>query len=208
MSNVRIAIQSRGKLADASLEFLYSLGLKLNPNGRNCLTSCENYPIDILFLRDDDIPKYVEFGTADFGIVGENVLLERNARVRTVRKLGFSACSLVIAALDNSLIQRVSDLQGKKIATSYPKLLASYLIGESIKAEILTLKGSVEIAPNLNMADAICDLTQTGRTLKENNLRIITTILESQAVLIQTPFITARAAKNIEDLLFNVQLKA
>ena len=201
MNNLRIAIQSKGRMADNSLDFLYSLGLKFKANGRNCIVECANYNLDILFLRDDDIPKYVERGVADFGIVGENVILEQNARVKILKKLSFSFCSLVIAVLESSLIQNVADLQNGRIATSYPNLLMAYLEEEKVNADILTLKGSVEIVPTLNLADAICDLTQTGKTLKENNLRPIATILESQAILIQSPFLTHRAVKGFE-LLF------
>lgn len=200
MNNVRIAIQAKGKLAEPSLQFLSSLGLRFKPNGRNCIVTCKNRPLDILFLRDDDIPNYISRGIADFGIVGENVLLEKNARIKMLRKLGFGICSLVLAVPENSPIFNVLELDKKSIATTYPNLLKAYLCGERIETEIIPLKGSVEIAPNLNLADAICDLTQTGKTLKENNLRLLTTILESQAVLIQPPFLTNRAAKKIENL--------
>lgn len=201
MSNVRIAIQGKGRMADNSLNFLYSLGLKFKANGRNCIVECDNYNLDILFLRDDDIPKYVERGVADFGIVGENVILEQNARVKILNKLDFSFCSLVIAVLEDSSIQNIVDLQNGRIATSYPNLLQAYLEEEKVDADIVTLKGSVEIVPTLNLAEAVCDLTQTGKTLKENNLRPIATILESQAILIQSPFLTHRAVKGFE-LLF------
>ncbi|MBI2638376.1 ATP phosphoribosyltransferase [Candidatus Peregrinibacteria bacterium] len=200
MNNVRIAIQAKGKLAEPSLGFLLSLGLRFKPNGRNCIVTCENCPLDILFLRDDDIPDYVSRGIADFGIIGENVLLEKNARVKILKKLGFGTCSLVLAVPENSQISNVLELDGKSIATTYPNLLREYLRVERIETEIIPLKGSAEIAPNLNLSDAICDLTQTGRTLKENNLRLLTTILESQAILIQPPFLTNRAAKKMEKL--------
>ena len=152
-------------MADNSLDFLYSLGLKFKANGRNCIVECANYNLDILFLRDDDIPGHVERGVADFGIVGENVILEQNARVKILKKLSFSFCSLVIAVLESSLIQNVADLQNGRIATSYPNLLMAYLEEEKVNADILTL-GSVEIVPTLNLADAICDLTQTGKLSK------------------------------------------
>lgn len=198
MNNVRIAIQAKGKLAEPSLNFLVSLGLRFRPNGRNCIVVCENSPLDILFLRDDDIPNYVSRGIADFGIVGENILLEKNARVKMLRKLDFGICSLVLAVPGNSPISTVLELNEKSIATTYPNLLKTYLAGKRIETEIIPLKGSVEIAPNLKLADAICDLTQTGKTLKENGLRPLITILESQAVLIQPPFLTNRAAKKME----------
>ncbi len=200
MNNVRIAIQTKGKLSDVSLAFLAASGLIFKPNGRNCIVTCDNYALDILFLRDDDIPKYVERGVADFGIVGENVLLEQNVRAKTLQKLPFGFCTLTIAVPQNSGIERIADLEQKKIATSYPNLLKGFLEEEKINANILTLKGSVEIAPSVNLADAVCDLTQTGKTLEENNLKPLVAILESQAVLIQSPFLTQRAAKNFEGL--------
>jgi ATP phosphoribosyltransferase len=163
--------------------------------------TCENGPLDILFLRDDDIPDYVSRGIADFGIVGENVLLEKNSRVKILRKLGFGVCSLVLAAPADSRVRSALELKDKTIATTYPNLLREYLRGACIEAkEIITLKGSVEIAPNLRLADAVCDLVQTGKTLAENNLRAIATILESEAVLVQPPFLTNRAMKKIEKL--------
>lgn len=205
--NVRIAVQSKGRLADSSLAFLSSVGLIFKPNGRNCMVSCENYPVDMLFLRDDDIPRYVSRGIADFGIVGENVLKEENEKVQIIKRLDFGLCSLVIAAAQGSSIRRIEDLSKKRIATSYPSSLRAYLKKCNIKATVIELKGSVEIAPNLNLADAICDLTQTGKTLKENGLRPILRIFESQAILIQTPKKTKR---NVEEMqqLFNFNEKS
>lgn len=206
MSNVRIAVQGKGRMADKSLEYLYSLGLRFVANGRNCIAKCENYDLDILFLRDDDIPKYVERGVADFGIVGENVVLEQNSRVKILKKLGFCLCSLVIAVLENSRMSRIYDLEGRRIATSYPELLKAFLAEKRIEADVFTLEGSVEIVPSLDLADAICDLAQTGKTLKDNNLKPIATILDSQAVLIQSPFLTNRAIKAFELLFSNNSL--
>lgn len=201
MKNIRIAIQSKGRLSDPSIEFLYSLGLKFNPNGRSCMVSCQNYNLDVLFLRDDDIPEYVERGVADFGIVGENVLLEKRARVNVIKKLSFGQCSLVLAIPNNSRIKNLSELKDKRIATSYPDILRQFLENYGVAAEIIKIKGSAEIAPSLDLADAICDLTQTGRTLLENNLQIIATVLESRAVVIRTPY---PKEKTVEyDLLFS-----
>lgn len=205
MTNVRIAVQGKGRMADKSLEFLYSLGVKFTANGRNCIAKCDNYDLDVLFLRDDDIPKYVERGVADFGIVGENVVLEQNSRVKILKKLNFCFCSLVIAVLKNSRIMQIDDLEGRRIATSYPDLLKAFLEEKRIEADVFTLDGSVEIVPSLDLADAICDLTQTGKTLRDNGLKPIATILDSQAVLIQSPFLTNRAIKAFE-LLFSGNL--
>lgn len=200
-TNVRIAVQSKGRLSDPSLEFLFSAGLSFNPNGRNCLVTCENYDIDLLFLRDDDIPRYVARGVADFGIVGKNIVLEQNVKVTVAKELEFGICSLVIAVPNESPIRTVQDLQGKRIATTYPTTLRNYLKQKRIKASIIQLKGSVEIAPTLDLADAICDLTQSGKTLTENNLKPLETVLESKAVLIQTPKSTKRNLSDVCRLL-------
>ncbi len=184
---LRIAVQSHGRLSEPSLEYLRSLGLKFKTNGRALITPCDNFSLDILHLRDDDIPEYVSREVADFGIVGENVLYEKNSRVNIIKRLGFGFCSLVIGVPDDSSIQEVADLEGERIATSYPRILSEYLKEKGVNAAIIPIEGSVEIAPSLNLADAICDLTQTGKTLKENHLVSLVTILQSQAVLIESP---------------------
>jgi ATP phosphoribosyltransferase len=188
IDRTRIAIQKRGRLTDPSLDFLYSLGLKFTPNGRNLVTPCESVPIDILHLRDDDIPEYVCRSVVDFGIVGENVLYEKNAHVDVLKRLGFCPCSLVIAVPEDSWIKGLEDLEGERIATSHPRLLARFLRERGINAAIITIKGSVEVTPRLNLADAVCDITQTGSTLREHNLVPLVTVLESQAVLIESLF--------------------
>jgi len=184
---LRIAVQSHGRLSEPSLEFLRSLGLEFRTNGRVLITSCENLSLDILHLRDDDIPEYVSRQVADFGIVGENVLREKGAKVKVLKKLGFGRCSLVIAVPENSSLRSPADLEGERIATTYPKILAGFLKEKKINAAIIPIEGSVEIAPSLNLADAICDLTQTGKTLKEHHLVPIVKILDSEAVLIESP---------------------
>jgi ATP phosphoribosyltransferase len=198
--NIRIAVQSKGRLSEDSLKFLASLGLIFAQKERSFVATCSNAPVDLVFLRDDDIPQYVEKGVTDFGIVGENVLLEKSTNSRIVKKLGFSSCSLVLAVPIKSKIRSVLDLEGERIATTYPNLLKAFLLEQNIEAAIIKLKGSVEIAPALNLADAICDLTQSGRTLRENNLKIIATIMESQAVFIRSPFLSAVAEKNVDSL--------
>jgi ATP phosphoribosyltransferase len=184
----KIAVQKSGRLAEPSLNFLYSQGLKFEPNGRNLVTPCENYDIDILHLRDDDIPEYVCRSVVDYGIVGENVLYEKNVQVNVVKRLGFCHCSLVLAVPEDSQVKVVEDLEGERVATSHPRLLAQFLKSSGVNAAIITIKGSVEVTPTLNLADAVCDITQTGRTLREQNLFPLITVLESQAVLIESPF--------------------
>lgn len=158
-------------------------------------------PIDILFLRDDDIPEYVQDGVADLGIVGSNLLNESNARVESLLSLDFGYCSLAIAVPEQSIYKNVSELSGKKIATSYPKTLERYLAANSIDAEIIILKGCVEIAPALQVADAICDLVSTGSTLRTNRLRTLETISKNQAILISTPNPVPKKQELIEKLL-------
>lgn len=203
MEKLRIAIQSKGRLSDDSIAFLASKGFTFYPNGRNCMVTCVDKPLDVLFLRDDDIPEYVERGVADYGIVGENVLLEKRTRVTVRKKLGFGKCSLVIAIPATSSIKNIAQLEGKRIATSYPDIMQQFLQIQRIKAEVITIKGSAEIAPNLDLADAICDLTQTGRTLKENNLMPLAMILESEAVLIQTPYSRTKAPSEFNAVFLN-----
>lgn len=188
INKTKIAVQKSGRLTEQSLNFLYSLGLKFRPNGRNLVTPCDNYNIEILHLRDDDIPEYVCRSVVDFGIVGENVLYEKNAQVSILKRLGFCPCSLVIAVPKGFQIKVLEDLEGERIATSYPRLLAKFLEERGINAAIITIRGSVEVTPSLNLADAICDITQTGKTLKEHNLIPLVTVLKSQAVLIESPF--------------------
>lgn len=184
MNKLKIAIQKNGKLFTESEGLLRDSGLKFNLTNK-ILNPCTNYKLDILLLRDDDIPEYVSQGWADFGIVGEDILYEQNKYLPIEKKLNFAQCSLVLASPKNSNIKNISDLQNKRLATSYPNLTKKFLAQNNIKAEIVTLSGSVEIAPALGLADAVIDITQTGNTLKENNLTIITTLLNSQAVLIK-----------------------
>lgn len=183
---LKIAIQSSGRLSLQSELFLKSLGLEFEISGRELITPIEDGNIEILSVRDDDIPQYVAQGVADFGVVGENVLSEQRSPAKIVKPLDFCKCRLVIAVPVDSDIQTISDLESERIATSYPEILKNFLQDNAIKASIINIKGSVEVTPQLNLADAICDLTQTGETLKKNNLRILVTLFESQAVLIES----------------------
>lgn len=181
---MRIAIQKNGKLFPESENFLRSLGLEFFLN-KKILNPCQNHNLDIILLRDDDIPKYVAQGWADFGIVGEDVLYEQNKSLDTIKKLNFGQCSLVLAVPKNSNITTIVDINNKRLATSYPNLTKKFLTENNLNAEIVILSGSVEVAPALGLADAVVDITQTGRTLKENDLIILTILLSSQAVLIK-----------------------
>ncbi len=184
---IRIAIQSSGRLRDGSLQYLESFGLQFEFTDRSLITKAKNFDLELLSVRDDDIPQYITQGVADYGIVGENVLYEEQPNANVIEKLNFCQCSLVIAVPTESSIQSIEDLQNERIATSYPNILAKFLKDNGIKSAIIPIKGSVEITPQLNLADAICDLTQTGTTLKQNGLRILATVCESEAVLITSP---------------------
>ena len=181
---LKIAIQKSGRLNQASFEYLRERGLTFSENGHSLIQPSTNYPLDILYLRDDDIPEYVSRGVADFGIVGENVLQEKQVATRIVQKLPFAECRLVIAVPENSSIRNANDLEGERIATTYPYLLSQFLSERGISAAVIPISGSVEITPELNLADAICDLVQSGATLKAHRLKPLETVLESQAVLI------------------------
>lgn len=199
---LKIAIQKKGKLKDPSFLFLEMLGLQFNAsNTRSLIISCKNSDIEILRVRHIDIPQFIQKGTADFGIIGENLLYENKADVEMIKKLGFGQCSLVVATPQNSKIKTIADLEGERIATSYPNSLKKFLENNNINAGIIEISGSVEIATSLNLADAICDITQTGRTLKENGLTPIGKILDSEAILIQNPYIKEEEKQYFKNFL-------
>jgi ATP phosphoribosyltransferase len=183
-NNLKIAIQKQGRLTSESIKLLQKAGFRFKA-GQGCLfAACQNFPLDILFVRDDDIPEYVARGVCDLGIVGLDIIKERQTEAKILVELGFSRCSLDIAVPRQSGIKNIKKLENKKIATSYPNVLQEYLRQNNIKANIIQISGSVEIAPGLGIAQAICDLVSTGKTLKANNLVSIITILKSQAILI------------------------
>lgn len=181
---LKIAIQKSGRLYEDSVKMLRECGVELNNGMNRLLTEAYNFPLEVLFLRDDDIPQYVADGVADIGIVGENVMLEKALDINLVERLGFAKCRLSIAVPKNDAYQDIACLNGKKIATSYPILLKKHLLDNSVTAEIHEISGSVEIAPGIGLADAICDLVSSGSTLFLNNLRETEVILRSEAVLI------------------------
>ncbi len=184
MKTLKIAIQKSGRLNEKSVEILKNSGLDFENYKSSLISPVRNFPLEILFLRDDDIPEYVQDGIADLGIVGENVINEKEVNVTYLQKLGFGKCSLKIAVPNNGLIKELSDLNGKSIATSYPNILKKFLADNKITAEIREISGSVEISTNLGLSDAICDLVSTGGTLKSNGLVPFSDVLTSEAVLI------------------------
>lgn len=202
---LKIAIQKSGRLFEESLKLLKECGIEFN-NGVNKLRSeALNFPLEVLFLRDDDIPQYVSDAVADIGIVGENVALEKNKETRVVERLGFGKCRLSLAVPRSSDYESITELEGKKIATSYPLLLEQYLTQQGVQAEIHEISGSVEIAPGIGLADAICDLVSSGSTLFLNGLRETEVILKSEAILIANPDLDAEQLTILQRLLFRIQ---
>ncbi|WP_374164666.1 ATP phosphoribosyltransferase [Arcticibacter sp. MXS-1] len=184
MKTLKIAIQKSGRLNDKSVELLKNCGLSFENYKSSLISPVSNFPLEILFLRDDDIPEYVQDGIADLGIVGENVIQETEADVSYLQMLGFGKCSLKLAIPNQCSIKSLADLNGKSIATSYPVILKKFLENNNVKADIRTISGSVEISPGLGLSDAICDLVSTGGTLKSNGLKPFGDVMHSEAVLI------------------------
>jgi ATP phosphoribosyltransferase len=202
---LKIAVQKSGRLYEGSMKLLKECGIEVS-NGNNQLrVIAANFPIEVFFLRDDDIPEYVQDAVADIGIVGENVMLETNKKVTAVEKLGFGKCRLSIAVPKNGNITNAGHLQGKRIATSYPHLLNSYLKDQNIEAAIHEISGSVEIAPKIGLADAICDLVSSGSTLFTNELKELEVILQSEAVLISNNQLSPEKKVLLESLLFRIR---
>lgn len=202
---LKIAVQKSGRLYDGSMKLLKECGIEIS-NGNNQLrVMAANFPIEVFFLRDDDIPEYVQDAVADIGFVGENVVQEAGKSVDTIEKLGFGKCRLSIAAPKNGSIRSINDLTGKKIATSYPSILADYLKEKNISASIHEISGSVEIAPRIGLADAICDLVSSGSTLFTNELKELETILFSEAVLISNRSLSTNKKILLESLLFRIR---
>ena len=197
----RIAIQNNGRLSESSLDFFKKLGLKFRRNTRQLMVKCTNANVEFLYVRNGDIPEYVSQNVADFGIVGENVLIERESNLTIEKGLGFGECSLIIAVPMESFIKTIDDLQDERIATSYPRTLKKFLSEKKINASIVDIRGSVEIAPSLNLADAICDIVQTGSTLKKNNLRVIAKVFDSMAVIVSNPGLDKQKWGNFENSL-------
>src|SRR3954465_2270755 len=178
---LKMAVQRSGRLTQDTLDLLHAIGLQFESYGQRLFSHCRNFPLSILYGRDDDIPGYIGLGTVDLGVVGQNLIYEEGVEVEELATLGFGYCSLVVAVLRDSPFRTVNDICGAKIATSYPGSAKRYFDGFGAHPEIITLSGSVEVAPSLGLADAIVELTATGSTLLLNDLRPITTILESQA---------------------------
>lgn len=204
-NKLRIGIQKSGRLYDESIKLLSECGIDLRNVKDRLRTESDDFPLEVFFLRDDDIPQYVEDGVADIGIVGENVLFEKNKQTEAVEKLGFGKCRLSIAIPKSMEYGGVKALQGKRIATSYPVLVQKYLTDNNVTAEIHEISGSVEIAPGIGLADVVCDLVSSGSTLFMNGLKEVETILESQSVLIKNKNLNAEQLRLLDKLLFRIR---
>lgn len=202
---LKLAIQKSGRLHEDSMKLLKECGIDIS-NGVNKLKAeAANFPIELFFLRDDDIPQYVEDGVADIGFVGENVVYEKNKKVEVAYALGFGKCRLSFAVRKEENFSGAQFLSGKKIATSYPVLVQDYLNKNKVEAEIHEISGSVEIAPGIGLADVVCDLVSSGSTLFMNGLKEAETILASQAVLIKRKDLSNQAEAILERLLFRIE---
>ena len=202
---IRLALQKSGRLNQDSLKLLKDCGISID-NGKDQLkASAHNFPMEVFFLRNGDIPKYLRDGVVDLAIVGENLLMEKGMDLNVIEKLGFSKCRVSIAFPKGVEFMGVQDLQGKRIATSYPNTVKFFLEKNNIKADLHIINGSVEIAPNIGLADAICDIVSSGSTLFKNNLKEVVEIATSQAVLVQGNSLTSDQLELINKLRFRVQ---
>jgi ATP phosphoribosyltransferase len=205
MEQLRIAIQKSGRLSEKSLGLISEADISFNNGDRKLITRSTNFPVELLFLRDDDIPQYVADGVADIGIVGENVIYEKSSPIKVVEKLGFAKCRLSIAIPKSAGYNGVSDLNGKKIATTYPNILQSFLEKNNTRCEIHEISGSVEIAPSIGLADAIFDIVSSGSTLISNGLREVEVVMQSEAVIIGYPGLSEEKQKILDKLLFRLR---
>ena len=202
---LKLAIQKSGRLYEDSVGLLKSCSIGVSNGGGRLRVVATHFPLEVFFLRDDDIPQYVEDGVADCGIVGENVVFEKNKAVNIEEPLGFGRCRLSLALPKAASYDGVASLQGARIATSYPHILGEFLRKNKVAADLHELSGSVEIAPGIGLADCICDLVSTGSTLISNGLREVETVLESQAVMVASQNLTTEKRQVLDKLLFRIR---
>ena len=204
---LKLAIQKDGRITEESIALLRASGLEFESAQRRLFSPCANFPLDVLSLRDDDIPEYVQDGVSDLGIVGANVLEEKGARVKIVERLAFGKCRLAICVPKTGELKTLESLRAKRIATSYPKTLDRFLSLRGVEADIIEISGAVEIAPALNVADAICDIISTGSTARMNGLEPLFTVLESEALLIanEQVFESSIRSDEIKRLLMRIR---
>lgn len=203
-SRLKIAIQKSGRLSEKSNELLEECGISYSVGSRSLLTSAENFPLDILLLRDDDIPQYVEDGVADIGILGENVVEEMAKDIQIVKRLGFAKCKLSLAVPKEIDYTDIHYFEGKRVATSYPVILQKYLGAKGVSVDIHQISGSVEIAPSIGLADAIFDIVSTGGTLQSNGLKEVEVLMRAEAVLVGNKHLNASQQAILEELLFRI----
>jgi ATP phosphoribosyltransferase len=205
MSTLKIAIQKSGRLSEKSLQLLEECGIKISNGERKLKAVAQNFPVEILFLRDDDIPQYVEQGVADIGILGENEVWEKGKAVTVIQPLGFAGCRMSLAIPKDESYTDLTYFEGKRIATSYPKILVDFFNQNNIQVFIEEISGSVEIATSIGLADAVFDIVSTGSTLLMNGLKEVETVVKSEAVLIANPNLTEATQAILNKLLFRIQ---
>lgn len=202
---LRIAVQSKGRLFEETMELLQEAGIKLNNIKRTLLIPAKDFPVEILFLRDDDIPQAVATGVADIGVVGENEFVEKNEDADIVKRLGFSKCRLSLAIPKGESYEGVKWFEGKKIATSYPFILKKYLKEQNIESEIHIITGSVEISPSIGLSDAIFDIVSSGGTLVSNRLKEVEVVMRSEALLIAAKGLSQEKKDILDELIFRIE---
>ncbi|RXR19000.1 ATP phosphoribosyltransferase [Flavobacterium amnicola] len=205
MSILKIAIQKSGRLNEDSLKILKDCGISVDNGNDQLKASASNFPLEVLFLRNSDIPQYLIDGVVDIAIVGDNILVEKGGNIKIIEKLGFSKCRVSVAVPKTFDFKSISDLKKMRIATSYPNTTLQFFKGQNIKVDLHQISGSVEIAPNIGLADAIVDIVSTGSTLFKNNLKEVATIMKSEAVLAVSPKITEDKKELLDKLKFRIQ---
>lgn len=205
MNTLKIAIQKSGRLNEDSLKILKDCGISVDNGNDQLKATASNFPLEILFLRNSDIPQYLIDGVADIAIVGDNLLVEKGGTIEVVEKLGFSKCKVSIAVPKTVNYNSIEDLDGKRIATSYPNTVLNYFKSKNVNVEIHQISGSVEIAPNIGLSDAIVDIVSTGSTLFKNNLKEVEVILKSEAVLAASPNLSEEKKVLLDKLIFRIQ---
>ncbi len=205
MTKIRIAIQKSGRLNEDSLKILKDCGISVD-NGKDQLkANSRNFPLEVFYLRNGDIPQYLRDGVVDIAIIGENVLIEKGEDIEVAEKLGFSKCKVSLAVPKSAKYSSVKDFEGKRIATSYPNTVRNYLEKKGVKADLHIINGSVEIAPNIGLADAICDIVSSGSTLFKNNLKEVEVMLKSEAVLAVSPKISEERREILTKIQFRIK---
>ena len=205
METIKIAVQKSGRLNEDSLKILKDCGISID-NGKDQLKAfARNFPMEVLYLRNGDIPQYLKDGVVDMAIIGENILIEKGSGIEVVERLGFSKCRVSIAIPKEASYHSVADLKGKRIATSYPNTVQSFLLEKGVEADLHIINGSVEIAPNIGLADAICDIVSSGSTLFKNNLKEVEVMLQSEAVLAISPKIGPTQREILEKFRFRLK---